>query len=251
MVDRSLRSHGAGALADDRLARLRRAVEIFGFHLCGLDLRQSSDVHEAVVAELLAAAGTVADYPSLAEADKVAVLERELATVRPLRSPYEPYSELAMAELAILEVARRAIERFGSHVLPHTIISHCEAVSDLLEVAVLLKEAGLLRAGPEPWLGIDIVPLFETIDDLAGAGATLAAMVAVPTYRQLVASRGGEQEVMLGYSDSTKDGGYLERELGAVPGRGGSRAGRRRAGPGPAAVPRPGRDGRAWRRSER
>ena len=209
VVDRSLRSHGAAALADDRLARLRRAVEIFGFHLCGLDLRQSSDVHEAVVAELLAAAGVVADYRALAEDDKVAVLEAELATVRPLRSPHEPCSELAMGELAILEVARDVVERFGPHVLPHTIISHCEAVSDLLEVAVLLKEAGLLRAGPEPRLAIDIVPLFETIDDLTGAGETLAAMVAVPTYRRLVDSRGGEQEVMLGYSDSTKDGGYL------------------------------------------
>jgi phosphoenolpyruvate carboxylase len=209
VVDRSLRSHGAGVLADDRLARLRRAVEIFGFHLCSLDLRQSSDVHEAVVAELLAAAGVVDAYSELDEGDKIAVLERELATVRPLRSPHEPYSEQAMGELAILEVARRSIERFGPHVLPHSIISHSEAVSDLLELAVLLKEAGLLRAGPDPQLAIDIVPLFETIDDLAGAGATLAAMVAVPTYRRLLESRGGEQEVMLGYSDSTKDGGYL------------------------------------------
>jgi phosphoenolpyruvate carboxylase len=162
-----------------------------------------------VVAELLAVAGVVADYAGLGEAEKVAVLERELATVRPLRSPHEPYSDLAMGELAILEVARDAIERFGPHVLPHTIISRCDAVSDLLEVAVLAKEAGLLHPGPQPRLALDIVPLFETIDDLAGAGATLTAMLAVPGYRRLVDARGGEQEVMLGYSDSNKDGGYL------------------------------------------
>jgi hypothetical protein len=209
VIDGSLRSHGAAPLADDRLARLRRAVEIFGFHLCGLDMRQNSDVHEEVVAELLAVAGVVDDYRCLSEAERVAVLLRELGTRRPLRSPHETYSALAEDELAILAVARQAMTRFGGAVLPHAVISKAQAVSDVLEVAVMLKEAGLLRPGEAPRLDLDIVPLFETIDDLRAAGATLDAMLGVPFYRRLVESRGNEQEVMLGYSDSDKDGGYL------------------------------------------
>ncbi len=149
VVDRSLRSHGAGALADDRLARLVRAVDVFGFHLCSLDLRQSSMVHEQVVTELLRAGGVHGDYAALGEAERVALLTQELTTPRPLLAPatVSELSELATSELAVLVEAASAHERLGSAAIEHYVISRCESVSDVLEVAVLLKEVGLARPG--------------------------------------------------------------------------------------------------------
>jgi phosphoenolpyruvate carboxylase len=208
VVDASLRSHGAGALADDRLARLRGAVDVFGFHLCGLDLRQNSAVHEEVVGELLAWAGVCDDYAGLDEEQRVALLAAELRLRRPLVRPDAELSGTARGELDVLRAAAEAVALLGPEVVPNYVISMCGSVSDVLEVAVLLKEVGLLDpAGPSCPVGIS--PLFETIDDLTAAGETLTAMLAQPLYRQLVAARGEAQEVMLGYSDSNKDGGYL------------------------------------------
>jgi phosphoenolpyruvate carboxylase len=210
-VDASLRSHGAGPLADDRLARLRDAVEVFGFHLCGLDMRQNSAVHEEVLAELLAWAGVCGDYAALDEAARVELLSGELRVRRPLVRPDAELSELARGELDLLVAAARQVAVLGPQAIPTYVISMCESVSDVLEVAVLLKEVGLLDTGAEggPVCPIGISPLFETIDDLQAAGATLAAMLDQPLYRALLAGRGDVQEVMLGYSDSNKDGGYL------------------------------------------
>jgi phosphoenolpyruvate carboxylase len=205
----SLASHGAAALAVRRLAPLRAAVDAFGFHLATLDLRQNSVRHEAVVAELLAKAGVVADYRALDEAARVALLTRELAEPRPLRSPFLEYGPLVQSEMAILEVAARIQRECGADALAHYVISMCEALSDLLEVAVLLREVGLVVYAPGPRCRVDIVPLFETIDDLARCGAVMDEAFAHPLYRGLVASRGDVQEVMLGYSDSNKDGGYV------------------------------------------
>ena len=208
VLDASLRSHGAGALADDRLARLRDAVEVFGFHLAGLDMRQNSSVHEEVVAELLAWAGVCPDYAALDEADRVELLAGELRLRRPLVRPDAQLSELARGELDLLVAAAGQVAALGPRAIPNYVISMCESVSDVLEVAVLLKEVGLLDpAGPSCPVGI--VPLFETIADLQAAGATMTAVLAQPLYRALVADRGDAQEVMLGYSDSNKDGGYL------------------------------------------
>ena len=210
VVADSLRSHGAGALADASVDIVRTSVAIFGFHLCTLDLRQNSDVHLHVIDELFRAVGVVADYAGLDEAAKVDVLRRELATVRPLGSPSVTYSDVTRSELDILRTAAHAIERLGSRSIGHYVISKCQSVSDMFEVAVLLREVDLLRPGSDGRLGIDIVPLFETIDDLAGAAATMAALFAIPEYLDWIRrSRNGTQEVMLGYSDSNKDGGYL------------------------------------------
>ncbi|MEU2351333.1 phosphoenolpyruvate carboxylase [Modestobacter sp. NPDC049651] len=210
-VDASLRSHGAGALADDRLARLRDAVEVFGFHLCGLDMRQNSSVHEEVLAELLAWAGVCDDYAALDEAARVELLTGELRLRRPLVRPDAELSELARGELDLLVAAAEQVRLLGPRAIPNYVISMCESVSDVLEVAVLLKEVGLLDPdGPDgPASTVNISPLFETIDDLQAAGRTLEAMLAQPLYRALVTSKGELQEVMLGYSDSNKDGGYL------------------------------------------
>jgi len=206
VIAASLSTHGSSELAALRLAPLRRAIDVFGFHLAALDLRQNSDVHEHVVAELFARAGVAADYPSLPEAARVALLERELASPRLLHSPYEPLSARSASELATLRKAGEIHARFGAGVLRQYVISKCESVSDLLEVAVLLKEVGLLRGDA---LDVSIVPLFETIEDLARCADVMAAAFATARYRALLASRDDDQEVMIGYSDSNKDGGYL------------------------------------------
>ena len=209
-VDASLRANGSALLADDRLAQLREAMDVFGFHLCALDMRQNSDVHEEVVSELLAWAGVHPDYASLPEDERVTVLIDELGTRRPLLSERAQLSELARSELGVIEAAARAIEIYGPRAIPNYIISMCRSVSDMLEAAILLKEVGLLDvSGPEPYCPVGIVPLFETIDDLRGGAAILEAALELPLYRAIVHARDENQEVMLGYSDSNKDGGYL------------------------------------------
>lgn len=209
-VDESLRANGSAVLADDRLARLREAVRVFGFHLSGLDLRQNSDVHEEVVAELLAWAGVHPDYASLSEPDRIALLVGELATRRPLTSPDADLSDLARKELDIVAAAARAVHVFGPRAVPNYIISMCQSVSDMLEAALLLKEAGLLDASADRlYAPVGVVPLFETIDDLQRGSTILEEALDLPLYRAVVTARGDSQEVMLGYSDSNKDGGYL------------------------------------------
>jgi phosphoenolpyruvate carboxylase len=209
-IDASLRANGSAVLADDRLSRLREAVRVFGFHLSGLDMRQNSEVHEEVVAELLAWAGVHPDYASLPEDERVALLAAEIATRRPLIGPGAELSELARKELGIVAAAARAVKVLGPQAVPNYIISMCQSVSDMLEAAVLLKEAGLLDvSGGHPYAPVGIVPLFETIDDLQRGARILEAALELPVYRAMVSARDDHQEVMLGYSDSNKDGGYL------------------------------------------
>jgi phosphoenolpyruvate carboxylase len=211
-IDASLRSNGDDELADDRLLTLREAVRAFGFHLSGLDMRQNSDMHEEVVAELLAWAGVHHDYLSLSEPQRVEVLTAELSNRRPLIGPGARLSELADKELGIVRAAAAAVTAFGPQAVPNYVISMCTSVSDLFEAMVLLKEAGLFDPGdPQtpPMSSVRVVPLFETIEDLQQGAATLLAALDVPLYRALVDSQEGMQEIMLGYSDSNKDGGYL------------------------------------------
>jgi phosphoenolpyruvate carboxylase len=209
-IDNSLRINGSAVLADDRLATLREAVDVFGFHLSSLDLRQNSDVHEEVIGELLSWAGVCPDYASLSEPERVEVLTAELNTRRPLVRDDSEVSELARKELDIVFAAARAVKVFGPEAVPNYIISMCQSVSDLLEAAILLKEAGLLDvSGKDGYAPIGIVPLFETIDDLQRGASILEAVLDLPLYRAIVHARQESQEVMLGYSDSNKDGGYL------------------------------------------
>ncbi|MCW5744788.1 MAG: phosphoenolpyruvate carboxylase [Alphaproteobacteria bacterium] len=204
----SLVANGSAGLARGRLRQLRRAVDVFGLHLAPLDLRQNADVHERAVAELMTAAGVVTGYTALSEADKVLLLARELESPRPLVSPHLVYSDETTSELAILRTAADGHRRYGRAAVPHYVISKADGVSDVLEVALLLKEVGLLRLR-EAHLDVDIVPLFETIADLRRSGPVMDALFDLPVYRRLLESRGRVQEVMLGYSDSNKDGGYL------------------------------------------
>jgi phosphoenolpyruvate carboxylase len=204
----SLTVNGSPSLARGRLRLLRRAVDVFGFHLTPIDLRQNSDVHERVINELFAMVGASADYRALGEDDRVALLLAEIRSPRPLVSVHLPYSDATAAELAILRATADGHRLYGRASVPHYIISKANGVSDILEVAVLLKEVGLLRPR-EGQLDVDIVPLFETIGDLRRCGDVMETVFAQPEYRRLLASRGDVQEVMLGYSDSNKDGGYL------------------------------------------
>src|SRR5687768_13077326 len=205
-IARGLQAQGAGLLAEGRLRALRRKLSVFGFHLSPIDLRQNSDEHAEVVAELLQQAGVQDNYQALDEPARVGVLSKELASARPLRVPHASYSPLVEAELAVVEAARKARHKLGAAIVSKYIVSHCESLSDLLEAGVLLREAGLLRPGAP---GVDLIPLFETIDDLQRCGAIMEQALAQPLYRGWVRERGEEQEVMLGYSDSNKDGGYL------------------------------------------
>jgi phosphoenolpyruvate carboxylase len=208
ILHRSLEANGSAALARGRLRRLRRAADTFGFHLAGLDMRQNSDVHERVVAELLEKARPGASYATLDEQARIALLVEEIATPRLLSSPYLDYSEETASELAILREAAEAHRRYGPTSVPNYVISKAEAVSDVLEVALLLKEVGLMRPDGGV-LALNISPLFETIGDLRAAGGIMDALLTLPSYLKLLESRGGLQEVMLGYSDSNKDGGYI------------------------------------------
>ncbi len=216
-LGRGLSMDGDGALASGGgIARLIRAVDIFGFHLAVLDMRQNSDVHERVVTELLRVAGVEADYAALDEDARVALLRHELASDRPLGSRYSNYGEETAKELAIMEAAAEAHIRYGTECITHYIISKAESVSDMLEVHILLKEAGLWRAakdGAPPHAPIMAIPLFETIADLENAPAVMSAYFALPEIGALVRAR-GHQEVMIGYSDSNKDGGYLTSTWG-------------------------------------
>ncbi|MQY50398.1 phosphoenolpyruvate carboxylase [Rhodocyclus gracilis] len=215
VLDHSLHVQGAALLANGRLRRLRRAAQVFGFHLAPLDLRQNSDVHERCVAELLARAGRLPErdaYSALREDERIALLIDEITCRRPLYSPQLEDAVLSAetaGELAIFFAARDLRERYGVAALPNAIISKTDGASDLLELALLLKESGLLQAGEAPTLAMNIIPLFETIDDLRRAASVMDRLFALPAYRALIASRGDEQEVMLGYSDSNKDGGFL------------------------------------------
>jgi phosphoenolpyruvate carboxylase len=204
----SLDAHHGGMLVKPRLSTLKRAADIFGFHLASLDMRQSSDVHERVLTELFAQAGVLHDYASLDEEAKVDLLLNELSQPRLLYTPYISYSAETESELTILRAARQIRARYGARAIRNYIISHTETVSDLLEVLLLQKEMGLLRLA-EPELDLMVIPLFETIPDLQRAGGIMEAVMAVPLVRQLIAKQGEIQEVMLGYSDSNKDGGFL------------------------------------------
>ncbi len=210
-IEASLTAHHGEALAVQRLHPLIRAVQVFGFHLATVDLRQSSDQHERVVAELLAVARIEPEYAALPEDARRAVLLRLLQDARPLRVMGTLYSEHTRSELAIFEAALRMRQRYGRDAIRHYIISHTETVSDLLEVLLLQKEVGLVRGTLDAQATADliVVPLFETIEDLRNAAPIMREFYALPGIAAMVQASGSEQDIMLGYSDSNKDGGIF------------------------------------------
>lgn len=208
-IQNSLREHGSALLANERLRDLIRAVEVFGFYLMPLDLRQHAGVHADTVHALFKHAD-LEDYLALSESARQRVLLRELSTARPLYNPYFAYDDATTRELAILQAAADIKNQFGETAINQSIISNAEQVSDLLALALLLKETGLLTVeNGKVHSRLNIVPLFETIDALANSYDVMAALFDKSWYRALLASRNNTQEIMLGYSDSNKDGGYV------------------------------------------
>ncbi len=210
-IRESLQENHGAALISHRLQPLMRAVDVFGFHLATVDLRQSSDKHEEVVKELLSVARIEANYSALTEADKRKVLTQLLNDARSLSVKGAIYSDHTRSELAIFEAAREMRVRYGKQAIRHYIISHTETVSDLLEVLLLQKEVGLMHGTLDNGATNDliVVPLFETIEDLRNAAPIMRDFYAVPGVAELVRRGGAEQDVMLGYSDSNKDGGIF------------------------------------------
>ena len=222
-IENSLKANHGSALVAERLHPLIRAVDVFGFHLATVDLRQSSDKHEEVVAELLATARIEANYSALNEAAKRKLLMDLLADARALQVHGITYSAHTQGELAIFSAAKVMRQRFGTDAIRHYIISHTETVSDLLEVLLLQKEVGLMRgvlngvptqlaasSDPlSPVCDLIVVPLFETIEDLRNAAPIMREFYALPGIADLLMRSGGEQDIMLGYSDSNKDGGIF------------------------------------------
>ena len=204
----SLVAYNGEVFADDRLSDLVTAVEIFGFHMATLDLRQNSDVHERVVADLLKTAGVCADYSGLDEEGRLSVLAAELASPRLLFSPYAEYAAETLKERGILQAAAEALAAFGPQAIRTHIVSKTDAASDLLEVYLLLKEVGLYRPEDPAACPIQAAPLFETIEDLRASRPTLERLLKEPSALAVAKAR-GVQEVMIGYSDSNKDGSYL------------------------------------------
>jgi phosphoenolpyruvate carboxylase len=208
IMHHSLAGNGSASLARGRLRSLRRAVDVFGFHLVAIDLRQNSDVHERTLGELFEMTRPGTEYCALAENARIPMLLDELETARPLASPFLVYSVETTSELAILRAAMEAQQRYGKEAVPNYVISKTDGVSDILEVAMLLKEAGLLRPR-EGEMDVNIVPLFETIADLRNCAGVMDELLGLSQYQRFLESRGRAQEVMLGYSDSNKDGGFL------------------------------------------
>ena len=209
IIAASLAQNGDGDLAEGRLLNLREAVGAFGFHLATMDVRQNSDVHERAVAELLKTAGAESDYLALDENGRAALLLGELAHIRPLRSPYAEYSAETARELAIADRAAALKKMFGEGAVAQYVISKAATPSDLLETALLMKESGLYMPGDRPNARLRVVPLFETIEDLRQSAAVIGAYFDAALPRAMIAAQDNLQEIMIGYSDSNKDGGYV------------------------------------------
>jgi phosphoenolpyruvate carboxylase len=209
VIHNALVAAGCARLAEGRLRRLRHAVEAFGFHLAALDIRQHSEIHARAVGEILRRATGRDVYAELDEAGRRDLLLQELLSPRPLVSPHVEYGAETAEALATVATVKALHARYGARAIPNYVISMTAGPSDMLEVALLLKEAGLLVPGQEPRTAVNIIPLFETIEDLRACGDIMHEMFSLPYYRQLLESRGDMQEIMLGYSDSNKDGGFL------------------------------------------
>ena len=204
VIAESLVSNGSARVAAGRLRELRHAAAIFGFHLSPLDMRQHSGVHEAIVSELFRLGARRGGYASIDEEERRRWLLAELEVPRLLRSPYLRYSEDTQRELAVLDTAAELQRRYGRDALPNYIISNANSVSDVLEVALLAKEAGMLEPANNPLVHLNVIPLFETIGDLRGCGPIMDDLFSMPFYRKLLASRDNVQEVMLGSPTATR-----------------------------------------------
>ncbi|MBD7970615.1 phosphoenolpyruvate carboxylase [Paenibacillus gallinarum] len=211
VIDCSLRHHYADYVADTYIKKTIRQVELFGFHTATLDIRQHSQEHENAMTEILAHMNIVEDYSALSEEEKINLLADLLNDPRPLTSSHFKYSENTHECLEVYRTIYRAQKEYGKNCITSYLISMTRGASDLLEVMVLAKEVGLYRIEPDGTVvcSIQSVPLFETIDDLHAAPQIMKRLFDLPVYRKSVLARNDVHEIMLGYSDSNKDGGVV------------------------------------------
>lgn len=211
VIDRSLRSHFADYTADTHVKKLIRQAELFGFHMSTLDVRQHSQEHEKAMTEILAKMHIVDNYGDLSEDEKITLMERLLNDPRPLTSPYIQYSESTKECLNVYRIIFEAQQEFGVNCITSYLISMTNGASDILEVMLFAKEVGLFYKKQDGTVSctLQAVPLFETIDDLHVAPDVMKLLFNMPIYRQAVESMNNLQEIMLGYSDSNKDGGVV------------------------------------------
>ncbi|WP_166246159.1 phosphoenolpyruvate carboxylase [Paenibacillus turpanensis] len=211
IIDRSLRSHYADYSADTYVSKLIRQIELFGFHLMTLDVRQHSKEHEAAMTEILAKMSITQNYSSLSEEEKIELLHNLLNDPRPLTSSHLNYTESTEECLNVFRTIQKAQQSMGTNCITSYLISMTQGASDMLEVMVLAKEAGLFRREADGSVHITLqsVPLFETIEDLHAAPGIMKTLFELPVYLESVKSFGNQHEIMLGYSDSNKDGGVV------------------------------------------
>ena len=209
IIETSLIANNSASLVEGTLSELIESTKVFGFHLATIDIRQNSEVHQECVSELLNNAGIESNYINLTEEEKCKILTDELESPRLLTNPHIKYSDNLIKELGILKKARHLKDLFGERIIEQSIISQTTSVSDMLEVAILLKEVGLVIGGSDSLCRVDIVPLFETIEDLEAAPGIMQNYFSLPIVNKWLNKRNRTQEVMLGYSDSNKDGGFL------------------------------------------
>ena len=208
IIEKSLLENKGEILVTGEFEELLNVVKIFGFYLASIDMRQDSSVYEASVAELLSSANIEKDYSSLSEEEKCELLLKQLKEdPRPLSINDEnKQSEELRKELAIFRTARKLKDKLGDNVIKQNIISHTTSVSDLLELAIMLKEVGLVGSD---FARLQLVPLFETIEDLENSYEVMDKYLSLDIVKKWVSDNRSYQEIMLGYSDSNKDGGYL------------------------------------------
>ena len=194
-----------------RINRFMRQIELFGFHLTSLEVRNHSGEHETAISEILAKVNIANEYGNLPEEEKLDVLKRVLTDPRPLLLPNEDYSDKTSEVIATFRTIKKVHECFGAVAIPTYIISMTQTPSDLLEVLVFAKEVGLYHINPEGIVTseLNIAPLFETIEDLKTGQLTMRRIFEMPLYRHHLALLGHKQEIMVGYSDGSKDGGAL------------------------------------------
>lgn len=214
-VRTSLAAHGGARLVGSRMTTLLQVARACGFHLMAIDMRQNADVHERVIAELIQRSGQAVDYLALDEEARVAFLLAEMTHQRPLRSPFADYSEETTRELATLDAAAEAVRHYGPDVIGAYVVSKTATLSDILEPLVLLAQSGLVWGGAEPRAAVRVSPLFETIEDLENGPAILRRWLELPLARSIL-GEAPVQEVMVGYSDSNKDGGYVASRRGVA-----------------------------------
>ncbi|MBU9714325.1 phosphoenolpyruvate carboxylase [Evansella tamaricis] len=193
------------------IRKLIRQVELFGFHLATLDIRNHSGEHEGAVSEILKVVDITEDYASLREEEKVKVLQDVLADPRPLMLLEEDYSKETQETFQVFQMIKKAHEEFGTRSIEVYLVSMTQSPSDLLEVLVLAKEAGIYRlhADGKVESGLHVAPLLETVDDLVAGPEIMKTLFEMDVYRNHLRERGDHQEIMLGYSDGSKDGGTL------------------------------------------